>query len=108
MDSDGELLERVNEVDDFLGCVFFRDALVDWNLAKEFGEFLLRTGDTGPMAHALLARAHRHLGNLEQAREQLKQCKVRVATGELTPSEEETFTGLLAQEEKLLSQPDGP
>jgi len=107
MDSDGELLARVNEVEDFFGSVFYKDALIDWNLAKGFGEFLLRIGDTDAMAHALLARAHRHLGNLEQAREELKQCKVRVANGELAPSEEEMFARLLAEEEKLLSQPNG-
>jgi len=107
MRSDLELLEKVNEVENFFGSVFYEDALADWNLAKELGEFFLRIGDTDVMAHALLARAHRHLGNLTRAREALKLCKTRVANGELAPSEAEMFAGLLAKEEKLLSPEDG-
>jgi hypothetical protein len=103
MDSDGDLLKKVNEVDDFFGSVFFKDSLDDWNLASDFGEFLLRNGPV-VMGHALLARAQRHLGNNERARDELKRCKVRVANGELAPGEVEMFARLLAEEDQLLNR----
>jgi hypothetical protein len=101
MDLDRELLRRVNEVDDFFGSVF-EDRLEDWNLASDLGEFLLRIGGPEAMGHMLLARAHRHLGNRERAREELKRCQLLVAKGELVPGEVDMFTQLLAEEEEFL------
>lgn len=61
---------------DFLGFVFLRDSLDDWNLAKDMGEFLIRTIPSSEiMGHALLTRAHRHLGNLELARSELRESR---------------------------------
>jgi hypothetical protein len=104
MDSDAELLVRVNRTDDFFGSVFSRDSLDDWNLAKDFGEFLVRIlPDTEVMGHALLARACRHLGERERALDELKQCQVRTVGRELRPWEIEMIAPFLAEEEKLLS-----
>ncbi len=102
MDPDKELLRKVNEVDDFFGSVFLRDNLDDWHLANDLGEFLLRIGGPEAMGHALLTRANRHLGNYERARDELKRCQVRIASGELTPGEVDMFAQLLTEEEKLL------
>lgn len=67
MDSDKELLRRVvNAIDkkDLFRSTLLSDTFDDWNLAKDLGEFLVRVGsDSEVIGHALLTRAHRHLGN---------------------------------------------
>ncbi len=104
VDSDAELLVRVNSSDDFFGSVFTRDSLDDWNLAKDFGEFLVRIlPDAEIMGHAVLARAYRHLGELELAFDELKQCRARSANRKLEPWEIEMFAPFFAEEQKLLS-----
>jgi hypothetical protein len=110
MDLEKELLTRVNDNKDFFGSVFFRDTLDDWNVAKDLGEFLVRTlPDSEVMGHALLTRAHRHLGNRELAIEELKQCQLRTANRKLEPWEIEMLLPLLTEEERhLLGEPDGP
>jgi hypothetical protein len=103
LDSDAELLVRVNNISDFFGAVFSRDDLDDWSLVKDFGEFLVRIlPDAEIMGHALLARAYRHLGNLELALDELKQCRSRTANRTLEPWETEMFDAFFAEEVKLL------
>lgn len=104
MDPDAELLGRVSVAKDFFGSVC-RDSLDDWGLAKEFGEFLVRIQpDSEVMGHALLVRAHRHLGNLELALAELDLCRARTENRKLEPWEIEMLVPLLAQEESLLSR----
>ncbi|SRR5258708_5762948 len=98
MDREGELIDRVAEKDDFFQSVF-NDELDDWDLAKDFGEFLVRLDPEDALGHALLTRAHRHLGNPKSALEELQRCRVRIGL----PSEIEAFTPFLATEERLLS-----
>lgn len=106
MDSEKELLTRlVASIDkkDFFQSTLSSDTFDDWNLVKDFGEFLIRTEpDSGVMGHALLVRAHRHLGNRELALAELKECYTRTATRKLEPWEAEMLLPLLAEEEKLL------
>lgn len=104
MDSDRELLRRVNNIQDFAGSVLLRDALDDWTLARDLGEFLVRLmPDSEIVGHALLTRAHRHLGNLSLALAELKECQARV--GDLKPEswESRVILPFLREEEKLLS-----
>jgi hypothetical protein len=72
MDRDNDLLQRVvAAIDkaDFFRSILQNDTFEDWNLAKEFGEFLVRIEpDSEVMGHALLVRAHRHLGNSQVTR----------------------------------------
>jgi hypothetical protein len=101
---DRELLAKVVNTKGFLESVFYRDSLDDWSLAKDLGQFLVRLEpDSDVIGHALLARAYRHLGDLGRARDELTQCKLRVANRELKPLEIEFFLPFLAEEEKLLS-----
>jgi tetratricopeptide (TPR) repeat protein len=102
-DPDGELLTRISETKDFVRRVLYDDSLDDWNLAKDFGEFLLRLDPEEILGHALLARAYRHLGNSERALEELERCRVRVTHGQLRPLEREFFPPFLAEEDRLLS-----
>ena len=102
MDSDAELLVKVNSSDDFFGSVFTKDRLDDWNLAKDFGEFLVRfLPDADVMGHAVLARAYRHLGELELALRELKECRTRTANRKLEPWEIQMFAPFFAEEEKF-------
>jgi hypothetical protein len=105
-DPDKELLARV--VSAIEGKEFFRSILLDddfddWSLAKELGQFLIQImPDSELMGHALLARAHRHLGNRELALDELKQCFLRTANRELEPWEKEMLLPLLTSERSLL------
>ena len=103
-DPDGELLTRVTETKDFVQRVLYDDSLDDWNLAKDFGEFLLRLDPDEILGHALLARAYKHLGDSQRAIRELEQCRARATQGQLKPSEVEVFSPFLAKEEKLLSE----
>lgn len=108
MDPDAELLIRVNNTRDFFRSVCCDDALDDWNLAKEFGEFLVRIlPDTEVMGHAVLARAHRHTGNLELALIELNECLARMRNRALEPWEVEMLLPMVREEEKFLSGATG-
>jgi len=101
--SDGELLAKVIQHKDFFQSVLCDDNFADWNLAKELGEFLVRIEpDPEIMGHALLIRAHRHLGNRQLALAELKECKLRASNRDLKPWEAELFLPLLAEEQQLL------
>jgi hypothetical protein len=107
LDSDRNLLARVNSIDDFFASVLVRDALDDWNLARDFGDFLARLGpDKEVVGHVLMARAYRHLGNAERALVELNECQARIANQELTRYELELYMPVLEKEKKLLSAGD--
>jgi hypothetical protein len=72
--------------------------LQDWNLARDYGEFLIGIGPEQVIGHALVARASRHLGNLDRAREELEQCRILPKL----PAEKDLFVSFVAQEERLL------
>ena len=105
MDSDSELLTRVVKSKDFFRSVLQSDSLDDWNLAKGFGEFLVRIEPEEAMGHALLARAYRHLGDSDRAREELERCRCRVKSHQVAPSEIEMFLSFLAKEQELSGGP---
>jgi len=62
-DPDKELFSRMNHVKGFAEETLRNDTLEDWNLAKNFGEFMLRIAPRDILGHALVARACRHLGD---------------------------------------------
>jgi hypothetical protein len=95
-----EAIERT----DFFRAVLLRDTFHDWSLAKDFGNFLVRIEPDEIMGHAILARAHRHLGDSKLALIELEHCRVGVPH----PSERELFQSFLAEEEKLLSSGTTP
>ena len=104
MSSDGELLAKVIQREEFFQSVFHKDALDDWILAKDLGEFLVRIEpDSEIMGHALQVRAYRHLGVMERARYELMQCQIRIKQRELKPWEVELILPLLTEETRLLS-----
>ncbi|HEY3926909.1 MAG TPA: hypothetical protein VGL89_00920 [Candidatus Koribacter sp.] len=106
MDRDGELLDKITKIPDFFGSVFLRDDLEDWNLAKDLGDFLSRIlPDSDVMSHALLTRAYRHLGKLDEAREQLRECHNRISDRDLKLWEQDMFAKFLHEEQHLLSKP---
>lgn len=97
-DPESQLLAKLNKIEDFFRAVLQEDKLEDWNLAKDFGEFLIRIEPQEPMGHALLARAYRHLGSPECARQELEQCRILARN----PSDVALFLSFVADENKLL------
>ncbi len=108
MNPDGELLDKVVdaiEKKDFLRSILLRDTFDDWDLAKDLGEFLVRIEpESEVMGHALLTRAHRHLGNRELALAELKECQARTANRKLEHWEVELLLPVLVEEQRLLSE----
>jgi len=102
-DPDKELLTSVSQKKDFVPSIVFNDSSDDWNLARELGEFLVRTGPELAIGHALVARASRHLGDLDRAYEALKRCRQLP----MEPAEAADLLPLLAEEENHLSRGPG-
>src|SRR5258708_39478232 len=75
MEEDSKLLARVLEQRALLEDVLLNDALEDWNLAKDLGEFLVRMLPEDIVGHALLVRACRHTGDIKRAVEELTVCR---------------------------------
>jgi hypothetical protein len=107
LDDPDEVLARVvsaNNKNDFFRSIHENDTFDDWNLARDFGDFLTRIEPDEIMGHALLARACRHLGELERAQAELGLCR----TGIPHPSEREFFLSFLTEEERLSSMGPEP
>jgi len=102
-DPDKDLLERVAGIKDFAGSVLLRDDQSDWNLAKEFAEFLLRLDPSEIFGQVVLVRAHRHLGNSVVALDHLRHCRDQIAKQPLLPVEAEVLLPVLFKEEEFLS-----
>ena len=102
MKPDLEILTGANKIENFFGRVLLEDTLEDWNLAKDFGELLIRLTPEEVMGHALVARACRHLGETERALKELARCRIMTKH----TSETELFVLFLAEEEKHLSEGD--
>jgi len=100
-DPDAVLIARVADKQDFFRS-FFEDGLDDWKLVEDLGEFLLRIAPGEAMAHALLARACRHLAEADRSREELERCRVQITQSSAAPMEKELFTQFLADEGKFL------
>jgi hypothetical protein len=78
MDSDANLIMRASDrarQKDFFEPILLKDSFDDWQLAKEFGAFMVRQYPDETMGHAVLARACRHLGEHEKSRDELEQCR---------------------------------
>ena len=106
-DDPDEVLSRVVsaiEKKDFFRSVLEKDTFDDWKLARDFGDFLTRIEPEEIMGHALLARACRHLGEMERSQAELERCR----TGIPHPSEQEFFRAFLAEETRLSSTGPGP
>lgn len=100
-DSDKELFSRLSKIKDFAEGVLRNDTLEDWNLAKNFGEFMIRIAPRDILGHALVARASRHLGDRRRALEEIEQCRVLFTSGDLTTMELQVFGPFI--EKELLS-----
>jgi hypothetical protein len=75
MNADLEMLTRVENTEDFFRRVFLDDNVPDWNLVREFAEYIIRMRPNECGGHLMLARAFRHLGQPEHAREELQLSK---------------------------------
>jgi len=102
-DKERELLQRVCAIPDFFGCVIMDDRLPDWRLAEEYGNFLIRLSPEDPTAHMLIARACRHLGELDRALAELRRCRELIAGGKVSVVEQEALSPILDAEERYLS-----
>jgi hypothetical protein len=101
--SDSVVLERVNRIPDFFGSALLRDDLKDWELARDFGAYLLRIDTDQLLGRLLLARAYRHLGDHDRAIIELTKCKSALATEPLTSGEREVIMSVLEREEAYYS-----
>jgi hypothetical protein len=75
MSADLEMLEQIENTKDFFKGVFLEDSLADWNLACAFAQYIIRLRPEECGGHLILARALRHLGDLERARAELQLSK---------------------------------
>jgi hypothetical protein len=100
-DPDRELFSRLSQVEDFAERVLLSDTLEDWNLAKDFGEFIIRITPQDILGHALVARASRHLGDHSRALEEIERCRDLLKDRGLTTVEREVFGPFLDKELRL-------
>lgn len=103
--ADGELLGKVIEHKDFFDSVLYKDALDDWTLAKEFGDFLVKIEPQWVMGHLIRTRAFRHLGDLNSARNELRECQALVS--QIEEAESNFLLPLLDEETRLLGSFEG-
>ncbi|HME09991.1 MAG TPA: hypothetical protein VKG25_23235 [Bryobacteraceae bacterium] len=101
-DTDIDLLRRVTEIDDFCGSVLFKDETQDWNLARDFGSYLVRVRASDLCGHLLLARSYRHLGDPARAAEELALCRSLLDVDE-SEMERAALTPVVETEERLLA-----
>jgi hypothetical protein len=97
-DPDKELFLRLSPIQDFARDAIYNDALEDWNLAKDFGEFMIRIAPQDILGHALVTRACRHLGDRTRAVEEMQRCRALFAEGDLKTMELEVFGSFLEKE----------
>ena len=97
-DPDGELLDRLSRTEGFFERAILHDDFRDWNLAKDFGEFMVRIAPDEILGHALVARACRHLGDQGRASEEIRRTKSLFKSGALAPMEVDIFGAFLEVE----------
>jgi hypothetical protein len=97
-DPDKELFSRLSQIRDFAEQAIYKDTLDDWNLGKDFGEFMIRVAPQDILGHALGARACRHLGDRSRALEEIERCRTIFTGGNLKTMELEVF-GLFLEKE---------
>lgn len=101
-DPDKELFSQLSQIKDFAKEALQNDTLEDWNLAKSFGEFMIRLAPQDILGHALVARACRHLGDRARALDEIQRCQALLSSGGLTTMELDVF-GLFLEKELLMS-----
>jgi hypothetical protein len=97
-DLDKELFLKLSQIKDFAREAIYNDTLEDWNLAKDFGEFMIRIAPEDILGHALVARACRHLGESIRAMEAMRRCRALFTSGGLRTMELEVFGPFLEKE----------
>jgi len=103
-DTDKELFVKLSKIKDFAEVVLRNDTSEDWNLVKQFGEFMIRIAPEDILGHSLMARACRHLGDITRALEEIDQCRTLFADGSLTTMEREVFGPFLEKELRFASE----
>jgi hypothetical protein len=103
-DPDKELFSKLSEIKDFAEVALRDDTLGDWNLAKQFGEFMIRMDPEDILGHALVARACRHLGDRARALEEINRCQTLFADEDLTTMERGVFGPFLERELRISSE----
>src|SRR5215471_11895555 len=103
-DPDRDLFSRLSRVKDFTEQVILNDMLEDWNLAKDFGEFMIRIAPEDILGHALVARASRHLGDCTRALEEVGRCQDLFNDQNLTAMERRAFGPFLEKELRLSAE----
>ncbi len=98
--TNAEVLTRAVGMDNFSRSVLLEDKADDWMHVKDVGEYLIRVDSTLLFGHLLLARSCRHLGELVQAAEELRECRNIARCGNL--SAEDSLLPVLEDEEKCL------
>jgi len=99
MDTERDLLEKACGRNDLVESVLYQDSFDNWNLVADLGKFLIQTFPDMIMGHAFLARASRHLGDVDRARSELEVCR-RL---DPHPTENAGFLQLVSDEERKLA-----
>lgn len=102
-DPDLSLLRRVNAIDNFFETVLLDDSFGDWELARQFGEFLVHLGHEEFVSHLILTRAYRNLGDRQRAAVELMRCQTVADMGALGPAEAEVLLPVMQKEAERLT-----
>jgi hypothetical protein len=105
MDRDLEMMNEVTANEDFIRGLFL-DTLNEWSLAKEYGEFLVKNVPQLFLGHVVLARAHRHLGERDRAREKIAECRKMTERADF--DELSSLPDFEYEERQLLSEGEDP
>lgn len=97
------LFQRVTENPHLLWDVFGDKAETDWQLALQWGAFLVDTVPADLLGHFLCARASRHLGRAEAAECELKASIALL--GSCSADDRSVFDELIANELLLSGAP---
>lgn len=92
------------ESKDFFRSILSNDTFDDWNLAKNFAEFLIEIEPSEIMGHALAARAYRHLDDKVRARKELEECQRLGTRIGANHSEADLFKSVIAREVEELKE----
>ena len=103
MSQEGELFTKVLAEKDFARLLVFEDFARDWELARDLGEYLDRIEPDLLIAHVILAKAYRHVGDLSRARAELDHRESLITRTTVAALERDSLGPVIDQEERLLS-----
>ena len=95
------ILQKIGDETEFLEQLLFHDTTSDWNVVREFAEFVIQWVPEELTFHLMLVKAHRHLGERGLAAAEITVCRGLVASGDSLPVPE-SILEVMEQEALLI------